>query len=108
MKAIVYHQQNRDKMFEASIGAFDMKDFQPVAEVDCSKAHSSGVAPVVNALLEYAYLKTNSIDGYWGDNKEVKDLTGENRSTSVGDVIEVEGVKHMVGSFGFQELQSYP
>lgn len=56
-----------------------------------------------------AYFLTNSIEGYWPDNEGVvverhpRELGGW-RSTSIGDVLEVNGWFYVVARFGFDAL----
>lgn len=64
-----------------------------VAEVDCDD-------------LSTAYERTNSIDSHWIENEGVKVFAAEDRcrSTSVGDVMRLNGRVHMVGMIGFTDL----
>jgi len=76
---------------------------------------------VVTEALEFAYRYTNNIDGSWSmkigsdanDAVEVvaplyTDADGKqwgHRSTSVGDVMIVEGVEYTVSGFGFTKVE---
>jgi hypothetical protein len=61
------------------------------------------VARVEGASLDEAFLLTNSIDGPWPSNPSVTKLfDGEDcRSTSVGDIIEIDGIYRVVTIVGF-------
>ena len=77
---------------------------------------------VVTEALEFAYRYTNNIDGSWSmkigsdanDAVEVvaplyTDADGKqwgHRSTSVGDVMIVEGVEYTVSGFGFTQKEA--
>ena len=56
--------------------------------------------------LEYAFMKTNSIDDAWWNNKEVtKMFDGEGcRSTSVGDMVLVGTEKFLCESTGWSKV----
>ena len=62
------------------------------------------VAEVDSNDLEKVFELTNSIDNYWGENEGVKLITAENRSTSVGDIVELDGKVHVVASMGYKKL----
>lgn len=49
-------------------------EFTLVAEVDCE-------------TIDEVFELTNSIEHYWGENKQVQTFGGPFRSTSVGDVV---------------------
>jgi len=100
--ANVFHNQNSRSLFCAEIGDYDPDDYKLVAEVSNNKDQFSDD----HDFLEYVYERTNSTFRYWGENKGVNDFTGKNRSTSVGDVIELNGSKYMVSSVGFEKLTS--
>ena len=53
--------------------------------------------------LEKAYMLTNSIDDAWWNNKEVEALH-KSRSTSVGDEIEVTGVRYVCENMGWKKI----
>ncbi len=56
--------------------------------------------------LEHAFTRTNSVHGYWGLHHDVTLAVagGRFRSTSIGDVVELDGVPWMVASAGFVKL----
>lgn len=108
---IVYHNTNRDFSFNVDsniLSRFDSStvpkhevvfpefanDFEYVAEVDTN-------------LKDVAYLKTNSIANYWGENEGVEEYGKENRSTSVGDVLVTEDGVYAIAMFGFKLLRSF-
>jgi len=65
------------------------------------------VAEVQGEKLEDAYRLTNSIETSWYENEDpiidVK-VTEGTRSTSIGDIIEKDGVMFMVDSYGYLNL----
>lgn len=62
------------------------------------------VAEVDSTDLENIFELTNSIHNYWGENKGVTLITPKNRSTSVGDIVEVDGKAHVVANHGYKQL----
>ena len=59
--------------------------------------------------LDAAFSKTNSVDSYWGDSKEIIVIGERRRSTSVGDVLELltsggTSTFHVVAGCGFLPL----
>lgn len=74
------------KVWHAKVPTFGLSeqnfpaDYELVAEVDTND-------------VEYAYKLTNHIDCPWWENREVKAIK-QTRSTSVGDVLEVNGKFH--------------
>lgn len=55
--------------------------------------------------LEDAFRLTNHIETAWTENPEVSVLGGHHqRSTSVGDIVELDGVLHLVAGVGFVEI----
>jgi len=69
----IYHKINTD--FWSDTKEFVRDEFEFVATL------------YGDFTLDDAYRLTNSIDGYWGDNKECHMMKERCRSTSVGDVI---------------------
>lgn len=67
---------------------FELGKYTKVAEVDSDN-------------LELAFELTNHIDRSWTENKNVKSLVDNPRSTSVGDMMELDGRRYMVDSVGF-------
>jgi hypothetical protein len=68
------------------------------------------VAEVTALTLDQAYEKTNTIDLKWWKNQGVKFLGSPDygtegcRSTSVGDVMEMDGQFYQVASVGFRKI----
>ena len=71
-----------------------------VAFVDCPKTMTT------NEKLEFAFMKTNSIDDAWWNNKEItKMFDGDGcRSTSVGDMVLVGTEKFLCEGSGWSEV----
>jgi hypothetical protein len=65
------------------------------------------VAIVVGESLDDAYQDTNHVDCDWWDHTSVT-LVGEptHRSTSVGDVVVMDGVPYRCGSVGWETICS--
>lgn len=61
------------------------------------------VAEVDSNDREKAFELTNHTDHDWTRNKEVTPLVSNPRSTSVGDVFEIDGKFFMVASRGYKE-----
>ena len=63
------------------------------------------VAEVEGDNMGNAFRLTNHIESDWTKNEGVSAMgNGQWRSTSVGDVMRVEGVLHAVSNIGFQKL----
>lgn len=63
------------------------------------------VATVKTYSINKVFELTNSINDYWGNNPEVKEIGSRHRSTSVGGIIEdSRGNFHFVASFGFEKV----
>lgn len=63
------------------------------------------VATIHSDDLDIAFRDTNHINQDWTRNTGVTPLVTNPRSTSVGDVMEKQGVFHMVLSCGFKEIK---
>jgi len=63
----------------------------------------------IDGDLNDAYHLTQNIEESWAQNTDskVKAKCDECRSTSVGDVMEKDGVFYVVASFGFDVLEGY-
>ena len=71
--------------------------------IDMSKY--TKVAHVESDSLDKAYELTNNISSSWTENENVRSLKGSRvRSTSVGDVMELNGVFYIVASIGFSKI----
>ena len=57
-----------------------------------------------DALLDKAYLVTNSVDRPWVKNNGLTVYGYRHRSTSVGDIIIVNNVYFVVSPFGFDKM----
>jgi hypothetical protein len=105
MKAKVYHVTVEDKIF--SDEANFPEDFTLVATVTVPEGK-----PLQQ--LEFAYERTNTIFNPWRENSEVEYLVTENltpccckegcRSSSVGDVIEIDDVAYRCASVGWEKI----
>lgn len=69
--------------------------FRLVAEVQ------SRAGWTTEANLGHAFERTNTIDRNWCDNTGVKPVYPHCRSTSCGDIIEIDGVHYIVAPVGF-------
>ena len=71
-----------------------------VAFVECPSTMT------VKEKLEFAFMKTNSIDDAWWNNKEVTKMFGGDgcRSTSVGDMILIGTKKYKCEMTGWSEI----
>jgi hypothetical protein len=84
------------KVWHATKPTFDMtektfpQDYELVAEVESDE-------------LEVVYEFTNHIHQEWWKNEGVK-LVKESRSTSVGDVVEINGKRFLCGMTGWVEF----
>ena len=96
--AKVYHKINTNFGLGKQAEVFVRGDYKFVADV---------TVPKNNNALNVAYELTNSIDDFWGNNPEVFRAEAKGcRSTSVEDVIEVNGKYFLVAGFGFEELKA--
>lgn len=76
--------------------------FKKVSEIP--KENLTKVAEVSINDLETAFELTNHIEHNWTHNKGVTPLVSEPRSTSVGDVLEIEKKFYIVAASGFEEI----
>jgi hypothetical protein len=86
-----------DDVFDSAKTAFDFGFYLEVAEIDSDS-------------LEYAFRFTQNIDAAWNDApaEGVKPVgKGPFRSTSVGDIVERDGVFSLVSSIGYKELKDF-
>ena len=63
----------------------------------------------IEEKLDIAYVKTNSIDEAWWDNKEVTAMFPNKtcRSTTVGDMILIGNVKYKCEPVGFHAMEVF-
>ena len=92
MQVQIYHAKNPNFGFEA-IGPNPVwpDDFVHAATVDCG-------TDVVREALEHAFQQTNHIDWNWWDNPDVQYHFGSKRSTSVGDMVFIDGIGYRCDS----------
>lgn len=103
---IKVYQAKREIFRDTSMGCnFDYFGTKGIAKAFVGGQYDL-VAEVDTNSLDVAYERTNSIQGPWWDNEDVvAKFDGEGcRSTSVGDVVEVNGKFFIVDSFGFQPM----
>lgn len=87
----VYHNRNPHALFRLGV---DPDYFSNVTKV----------AQVATEDLGEAYASTNHIDSCWMHNPNVRAEPGNHRSTSMGDVLEKDGVRYVVTARGFEPL----
>ena len=63
------------------------------------------VASVETDSLEYAYVMTNHIDHDWLSNRCVTPHVDRARSTSMGDIMQMEDTYFVVQDIGFRKLR---
>lgn len=91
----VYHAINPTFHVGEVVGLMKLSEFYHVADVATND-------------LDYAYMLTNSIDSNWWDNAPVTFKGSPQhgmdgcRSTSVGDVMLLDGTYYVVASCGFE------
>jgi hypothetical protein len=62
--------------------------------------------PAMLHPVEHAYFVTQNLESAWPMSRDVICLTGEPRSTSVGDVVEVNGTRYLCLSYGWAEVEA--
>ena len=98
---MIYRDDSIETLQERVTKGFRNRRYFPVATVPCED-------------LEQAWLRTNSIDDYWGADADLEIMEPENcpiygqakghRSSMVGDIfINDEGV-HVAAAFGFRKI----
>ena len=91
-KFTVYHARRQIFSFSGEHLAFNGKNFEEVATVECKD-------------LEHVFQVTNHNDHDWTTNKEVLSCNATVRSTSVGDiVVDSDGKKWIVMGCGWKEI----
>jgi len=73
-------------------------------ELDVPKELLEKVADVKTTGLDAAYCLTNNIEYPWPENVEVTAIKDKPRSTSVGDVMIMDGISFMVADHGFKKV----
>lgn len=95
-----YRRDLEAAMFSNQVINLDRADLQPVAQMNESP---KSLADVQN-VLSYAYGCTQTVERLWWEHPDVTKLgDGGHRSTSVGDVIELDGKFWLVADIGFRE-----
>ena len=88
----VYHNSNFTDYYFREVDELPADLLTKVAEVDSND-------------LEKAFELTNHIEHNWTENEEVTPLISNPRSTSCGDIMEIDGTTLMVISRGFKEVK---
>ena len=107
MKIKVYHRNDlfsRNSPVSLMLNGsteFEVSKFTLVAEVDVDIE-----AKEAESALEDAYRLTNTIHRSWWENDGVIAHVSRTRSTSVGDVLEIDGRVFAVAACGFREIAS--
>jgi hypothetical protein len=98
MKATVYHAIRMNPLPDTSV-AVDLTKFKKVAEVEDGTTNK-------NAMLNIAFRDTNHIDESWTENSNVTAFGDVNRlrSTSVGDLVEIDGTFVMCDVVGWVKV----
>jgi hypothetical protein len=98
MKANVYHAIRMNPFPKTDVDV-DLTKFKKVAEVEDDTTNK-------NAMLNIAYRDTNHIDESWTENSNVVAFGDVNRlrSTSVGDLVEIDGVYAMCIDIGWTKV----
>jgi len=78
--------------------AWEAGNFIHVADVNVNGVN-------VDAMLEQAFHDTNTINCPWIENSNVTPMKGPQRSTSVGDIMELDGDKYLVMDIGFMYME---
>ena len=103
---ILHHRVQPD--FCGHHEAFDIRELEAVAVVDCTRTDFPGV-------LNEAWEKGNTVEAPWwknfrvsllADGKQKIEEKGGMRSLSVGDAVEFRGFFYLVQAFGFVELEA--
>ncbi len=94
-----------DKRLEFAQDQLKHNNYIRVADIEGRHAVES-----IDVWLEEAYKLTNSIDSAWYEtNSSFVDVSVEAlkgcRSTSIGDIVQIQGVSYMVASCGFLQIK---
>ena len=95
-KCRVLHRQNPS--FQSLLGmeeSVKLTDFSVVLSTSLPRSDD-------DEILNFLFAKTNNIDSSWA---EYWGLQGSYRSTSVGDVIQIEETYYQVKPIGFAKIQ---
>ena len=91
---IVYHNSNFTDYYFRGVDELPADLLTKVAEVDSND-------------LEEAFELTNHIEHNWTENEEVTPLISNPRSTSCGDIMEIDGKFYIVASCGFKKINIF-
>jgi hypothetical protein len=95
-----YRRNLEAAMFSSQVITLDRADLQPVAQIDESP---ESLADIQN-VLSYAYDRTQNGARLWWEHPDVTKLgDSEHRSTSIGDVIEIDDGFWLIADLGFRE-----
>ncbi|MBW4541663.1 MAG: hypothetical protein KME43_21325 [Myxacorys chilensis ATA2-1-KO14] len=98
--SLEYRRDLETAMFSNQVITIDRADLRPVAQMNESP---KSLADVQN-VLSYACARTQHDTRAWWEHPDITRLgDGEHRSTSVGDVIEINGKFWLVADIGFRE-----
>lgn len=101
MSAVYHH--NNPTFFTNPSGIVRVSDFTKVATYN----GDLGLATNIFDTLETMYRWTQNIDSSWSDSyTHMTPLMRNARSTSVGDIMEVNGEFYEVGNYGFNRVQA--
>lgn len=92
----VYHSRNW--ALNSKLHFEDLSNYKPFM------SNYKHVANVEGEDKERAYMLTNHIDVAWWENEGVE-LVEESRSTSVGDLVDVDGVLWVCGGCGWEKVE---
>lgn len=85
-------QAKEDVCKEVWQGKWKPANYVLAAEVQCNG-------------LEDAFRLTNTIDSFWFAGNQVKALNDQKRSSSMGDIFEMDGKYYICARFGFEEIE---
>ena len=84
---------------DAVIAAAKERGLQGYVHVACVEIPDTSRTP-----LEFVFEKTNTIDCDWTLNPEVVSMAGRGRSTSMGDLVEIDGKVYVCLAVGWVEI----
>lgn len=86
------------------VTVYHNKEFMFKKPEEIDKSLLTKVAEIEINDLETAFELTNHIDKPWTENDKVTPLVSNPRSTSAGDVMEIDGQFYFVASTGFTKI----
>lgn len=103
------NRMKKAKVFHAYPPNFDCEDvpmsnYKEIAEVDLSMDVEDSAT--IDIALDYVYSISQNVTTNWIENIGVKGLNGNkhSRSTSTGDIVEVDGKKYRCEWIGWKRL----